>query len=247
MPDDARHAVRGRKHGARGHQGGRHRAAAGRARPRDRRRDGRKRAEGVARFGTERRGRRRCRWWRRRSPAAPPPARSLAGASRRSARWARTSGAGAARSSRRSAPPCARPGAGAGGAALRLEEGIDAEIEPAKTLGRADDDDRMDDDDHMDAELGDGVARAAGARLWLVPLLRQALPALPVDFAEELPAARRLRARGGPCRGRAFEAQRCAAAEAGQEPAAGVLQVGGRRGGVPDAGAVAARRLGAPT
>ena len=105
---------------------------------------------------------------------------------------------------------------------LRLEEGIDAEIEAKARLGpEADDDDRMDDDDHMDAELGaDGgnVAGAAGARLWLVPLLRQALLGARLSyFAEELlPAARRLGARAAKAKaaGRAFEAQRCAAAEA---------------------------------
>ena len=98
---------------------------------------------------------------------------------------------------------------------LRLEEGIDAEIEAKARLGpEADEDDRMDDDDHMDAELGaDGgnVAGAAGARLWLVPLLRQALLGARLSyFAEELlPAARRLGARAAKAKaaGRAFEAQ----------------------------------------
>jgi ribosomal RNA-processing protein 12 len=107
---------------------------------------------------------------------------------------------------------------------LRLEEGIDAEIEAKARLGDADDDDRMDDDKvdervlngELDAD-GGNVAGAAGARLWLVPLLRQALLGARLSyFGEELlPAARRLGARAAKAKakGRAFEAQRCAAAE----------------------------------
>ena len=108
---------------------------------------------------------------------------------------------------------------------LRLEEGIDAEIEAKARLGLdADDADRMNDDvdervlnGELDAD-GGNVAGAAGARLWLVPLLRQALLGARLSyFAEELlPAARRLGARAAKAKaaGRAFEAQRCAAAEA---------------------------------
>ena len=62
------------------------------------------------------------------------------------------------------------------------------------------------------------VAGAAGARLWLVPLLRQALRGARVSyFAEEMmPVARRLgdRAAKAKAAGRAFEAQRCGAGEA---------------------------------
>ena len=106
---------------------------------------------------------------------------------------------------------------------LRLEEGIDAEIAAKSEDGR-DVDEGMGDDD-MDigagAELnedGGNVAGSAGARLWLVPLLRQALKGARISyFSEEiLPVARRLGARAVQAKaaGRAFEAQRCAAGEA---------------------------------
>ena len=82
---------------------------------------------------------------------------------------------------------------------LRLEEGIDAEIQAKTEAG----DDMDADEDDMDlgavagAELnaeGGNVAGAAGARLWLVPLLRQALRGARMSyFTEEmLPVARRL-------------------------------------------------------
>ena len=105
---------------------------------------------------------------------------------------------------------------------LRLEEGIDAEIQAKTEAG----DDMDADEDDMDlgavagAELnaeGGNVAGAAGARLWLVPLLRQALRGARMSyFTEEmLPVARRLGGRAAQAKaaGRAFEAQRCAAAE----------------------------------
>jgi ribosomal RNA-processing protein 12 len=64
---------------------------------------------------------------------------------------------------------------------LRLEEGVDAEIAAIRN-GRSNGFDRDGDDametDAPGAELdenGGNVAGAAGARLWLVPLLRQAL------------------------------------------------------------------------
>ena len=105
---------------------------------------------------------------------------------------------------------------------LRLEEGIDAEIAAKSEDGR-DVDEGMGDDD-MDigagAELneeGGNVAGSAGARLWLVPLLRQALKGARISyFSEEImPVARRLGARAAQAKaaGRAFEAQRCAAGE----------------------------------
>ena len=79
----------------------------------------------------------------------------------------------------------------------------------------------MDMDIGAGAELnedGGNVAGAAGARLWLVPLLRQALKGARMSyFSEEiLPVARRLGARAAQAKaaGRAFEAQRCAAGEA---------------------------------
>jgi ribosomal RNA-processing protein 12 len=107
---------------------------------------------------------------------------------------------------------------------LRLEEGIDAEIQ-AKVDGGEDVYEGADDD--MDIGAGHGVelnaqggnvAGAAGARLWLVPLLRQALRGARVSyFTEEmLPVARRLGSRAAKAKaaGHAFEAQRCAAGEA---------------------------------
>jgi ribosomal RNA-processing protein 12 len=108
---------------------------------------------------------------------------------------------------------------------LRLEEGIDAEIAAKSEYGHDVDDGMGDDDMDMDigagAELnedGGNVAGAAGARLWLVPLLRQALKGARMSyFSEEiLPVARRLGARAAQAKaaGRAFEAQRCAAGEA---------------------------------
>ena len=67
-------------------------------------------------------------------------------------------------------------------------------------------------------EEGGNVAGSAGARLWLVPLLRQALKGARISyFSEEImPVARRLGARAAQAKaaGRAFEeAQRCAAGE----------------------------------
>lgn len=108
---------------------------------------------------------------------------------------------------------------------LRLEEGIDAEIAAKRALGDGVGDDGMDEDGNetvtvMNAELdehGGNIAGKDGARLWLVPLLRQALCGARVSyFAEELlPTARRLgqRASKAKASGRVFEAQRCAAAE----------------------------------
>jgi ribosomal RNA-processing protein 12 len=112
---------------------------------------------------------------------------------------------------------------------LRLEEGVDAEIKAKAALrggGSHGDDDAMEEDgDDVDGTIGGAldahggnIAGTAGARLWLVPLLRRALLGARLSyFAEEiLPAARRLGSRASKAKtaGRAFEAQRCAAAEA---------------------------------
>ena len=114
---------------------------------------------------------------------------------------------------------------------LRLEEGIDAEIRAKEEIGGEEtgglravpEEDAMDVATgglgaELDASTGGNVAGAAGARLWLVPLLRQSLRGARLSyFAEELlPTARRLGERAARAKraGRAFEAQRCAAAEA---------------------------------
>ena len=114
---------------------------------------------------------------------------------------------------------------------LRLEEGIDAEIRAKEEIGGEEtgglravpEEDAMDVamgglGAELDASTGGNVAGAAGARLWLVPLLRQSLRGARLSyFAEELlPTARRLGERAARAKraGRAFEAQRCAAAEA---------------------------------
>ena len=106
---------------------------------------------------------------------------------------------------------------------LRLEEGINAEIVAKEKLGIAGEDamDEDDNDNEIGAELnddGENIAGVDGARLWLVPLLRQALLGARMSyFTEELlPKARRLGSRAAKAKanGEAFEAQRCAAAEA---------------------------------